>query len=407
MTPPNELSTVVAPEDDWRIMSDFADKRRAQNRLAQRNYRRNMKQRIRDLEEQLATQTSMLAVLGTPEGKPIDWQSRTPKASQENLETQTSSAFLIAQESLRTPFSEESGMFWSPSRDLQAQAEVILQGDPDEQTVIEPSRAAANQFDQTIEREGRQKSRKDFHQQSSGDWTIDNYEEANFLEQVGRVESSAGSARGARAASSSSWSEYAGGAHRSSLGCTGDRLTATATLQQRIEFLLKCSEDAGFKDFDTAIRHYYTAKPDGPVWSAARESSDRHGLSELLKEICAGGPNWAGDQAHRCKDHILHSAEEVLLSELRVFADSDGPDFIDALKSYGSRSQSIDWRHMASIIQIKLPNIWLFVSAMLHKSMMVHGPRMQAQLTAYIISMMYIVDTSSAAECHGFLDKRI
>ncbi|KAI4602019.1 hypothetical protein KJ359_010885 [Pestalotiopsis sp. 9143b] len=265
-----------------------------------------------------------------------------------------SSAFVIAQETLRTPFSEESGMFWSPSRDLQAQAEVMLQGDPDEQTVIEPSHAAANQFDQTIEREGRQKSRKDFHQQASGDWAMDNYEEANLLEQVGRVESSAGSARGARTASSSSWSEYAGGAHGSSLGCTGDRLTATATLQQRIEFLLKCSEDAGFKDFDTAIRHYYTAKPDGPVWSAARESSDRHGLSELLKEICAGAPNWAGDQAHRCKDHILHSAEEVLLSELRVFADSDGPDFLDALKSYGSRSQSIDWRHMASIIQIKV-----------------------------------------------------
>ncbi|KAK6197013.1 putative secondary metabolism biosynthetic enzyme [Pestalotiopsis sp. IQ-011] len=360
----------------------------------------------------------MLAVLGTPEGKPIDWRSQTPKASQEDLDTQTrlqmpgtqkeldSSAFVIAQETLRAPFSEESGIFWSPSRDLQAQAEVMLQGGPDEQTVIEPSHPATKQLDQPIELEGRQKSRKDFHQPSSGDWTMDNYE-ANFLEQVGRVESSAGSARGARTASSSSWSEYAGGAHRSSLGCTGDRLTATTTLQQRIEFLLKCSEDAGFKDFDTAIRHYYTAKPDGPVWSAARESSDRHGLSELLKEICAGAPNWAGGQAHRRKDHILHSAEEVLLSELRVFADSDGPDFIDALKSYGARSQSIDWRHMASIIQIKLPNIWLFVSAMLHKSMMVHGPRMQAQLTAYIISMMYIVDMSSAAECHGFLDKRI
>lgn len=41
-------------------------------------------------------------------------------------------------------------MFWSPSRDLQAQAEVMLQGDPDEQTVIKPSLAAANQFGQTI-----------------------------------------------------------------------------------------------------------------------------------------------------------------------------------------------------------------------------------------------------------------
>lgn len=41
-------------------------------------------------------------------------------------------------------------MFWSPSRDLQAQAEVMLQSAPEEQTVIEQAHAATNQFDQTI-----------------------------------------------------------------------------------------------------------------------------------------------------------------------------------------------------------------------------------------------------------------
>ncbi|KAF7540013.1 hypothetical protein G7054_g1711 [Neopestalotiopsis clavispora] len=346
MTPPNEVSTEVAPEDDWRMMSDFADKRRAQNRLAQRNYRRNMKQRIRDLEEQLAAQTSMLAVLGTPEGKPIDWQSQDTKTPQETLESQTgsqlpitqkgmdSSAFIITQETMRTQFSEESGMFWSPSRDLQAQADVMMQGESDEQTVVDPSISVSHQIDQIVGEE-RENCRKRF-QQSSGDWEAQNYEEANFLEQVGRMDSTTASAQGAREASSSSWSEYAGSAHRSS------RPPATATLQQRIEFLLKCSEDAGFKDFDTAIHNYYTAKPEGPIWSAARS------------------PNWVGDQAHRCKDHILHSAEEVLLSELRIFTESDGSRFMDVLKSYGTRSQSIDWRHMASVLQMKLPNIWLF-----------------------------------------------
>jgi hypothetical protein len=336
-----------------------------------------MKQRIRDLEEQLAAQTSMLAVLGTPEGKPIDWQSQDTKTPQETLESQTgsqlpiaqkvvlialfhktlsltrhlpqemdSSAFIITQETMRTQFSEESGMFWSPSRDLQAQADVMMQGESDEQTVVDPSISVSHQIDQIVGEE-RQNCRKRF-QQSTGDWETQNYEEANFLEQVGRMDSTTASARGAREASSSSWSEYAGSAHRSS------RPPATATLQQRIEFLLKCSEDAGFKDFDTAIHNYYTAKPEGPSWSAARESSDRHGLSELLRDICAGSPNWVGDQAHRCKDHILHSAEEVLLSELRIFTESDGSSFMDVLKSYGTRSQSIDWRHMASVLQMKV-----------------------------------------------------
>ncbi|ETS78892.1 hypothetical protein PFICI_08745 [Pestalotiopsis fici W106-1] len=205
--------------------------------------------------------------------------------------------------------------------------------------------------DPPSELEGHQKCCKTFEQ--SGDWPMDNYEEGDLLEHFGSVGSGGAGAR--TRARSSSWSEFAkGGAHRPSPAGWPGRPTAAATLQQRIEFLLKCSEEAGFKDFDTAIHNYYTAKPDGPIWSGARESSERHGLSELLIEICAGRQNWAGDQAHRCTDQVLHSAEEVLLSELRVFTESDGMDFMNVLKSYGLRSQSIDWKHTASILQIKV-----------------------------------------------------
>ncbi|KAF7521531.1 hypothetical protein G7054_g12424 [Neopestalotiopsis clavispora] len=357
MNPTNELSTEVAPEDDWRMMSNFADKRRAQNRLAQRNYRRNMKQRIRDLEEQLATQISMLANSGTPEGKPVDWQSQDTKAPQGNIESQTrsqlpvsqkvvlitlfhstlsltghlfqemdSSAFMITQETLRPQFSEEQGMFWSASRDLQAHTDVLMQGKSDEQTIVDPSIYVTNQIDQIVG-EGRQNFRKP-NQQSSGDWNSQIYDEANFLEQFGRTNWTAASARGAWEASSPSWSKYVKSAQSSS------RPPAAATLQQRIELLLKCSEVAGFRDFDTAIYNFYTEKPEGPSWSAARESSDRYGLSELLREICAGSPNWAGDQARCFKDHILHSAEEVLLSELRAFAEPERSDSMDAFSSH-------------------------------------------------------------------------
>lgn len=287
---------------------------------------------------------------------------------------------------LRTEFSNESGTFWSQSRGLQAQVEIMMQGESDEQIVVEPSIPVTNQVDHIVgktiktphlwctiwyiyiwervsrksnssyqaadspsECEERQKCRKTFQQ--SEDWQMDHYE-SDFLEHVENVDSGAASAQGVRRASSSSWSEYVEGAHRSPR-CSL-RPTTAATLQQRVEFLLKCSEDAGFKDFDTAIYNYYTAKPDGPVWSGARESSERYGLPELLREICAGPQNWASDQARRCRDHVLHSAEEILLSELCVFTESDGTDFMDVLKSYGLRSQSIDWRHMASILQTKV-----------------------------------------------------
>ncbi|KAH7555146.1 hypothetical protein BM1_07807 [Bipolaris maydis] len=52
----------VPSQDDWKSMNEIIEKKRAQNRLAQRNYRRNVKRRIEDLEQQAATQARLLAL---------------------------------------------------------------------------------------------------------------------------------------------------------------------------------------------------------------------------------------------------------------------------------------------------------------------------------------------------------
>ncbi|KEY71887.1 hypothetical protein S7711_11461 [Stachybotrys chartarum IBT 7711] len=44
------LSTSAKPDENWTKISDLAERRRIQNRIAQRNYRKKLKRRLEDLE---------------------------------------------------------------------------------------------------------------------------------------------------------------------------------------------------------------------------------------------------------------------------------------------------------------------------------------------------------------------
>jgi hypothetical protein len=53
------FSASANPNEDWTKISDLAERRRIQNRIAQRNYRKKLKKRLEDLVSCLST-TSML-----------------------------------------------------------------------------------------------------------------------------------------------------------------------------------------------------------------------------------------------------------------------------------------------------------------------------------------------------------
>ncbi|KAK1467680.1 hypothetical protein CCUS01_07211 [Colletotrichum cuscutae] len=88
----DKSSRVMKGEEDWTNTSDLAERRRIQNRIAQRNYRKKLKRRLEDLERRACD-----------EGRPTP--AETPSSSKYENE------FL----SCSSPFSDVAYMYPSPS----------------------------------------------------------------------------------------------------------------------------------------------------------------------------------------------------------------------------------------------------------------------------------------------------
>ncbi|KAF2869728.1 hypothetical protein BDV95DRAFT_497496 [Massariosphaeria phaeospora] len=69
------FSASANPNEDWTKISDLAERRRIQNRIAQRNYRKKLKKRLEDLERRAASSSA------SPEQKPAQLQPpmRSPR----------------------------------------------------------------------------------------------------------------------------------------------------------------------------------------------------------------------------------------------------------------------------------------------------------------------------------------
>jgi hypothetical protein len=71
------FSASANPNEDWTKISDLAERRRIQNRIAQRNYRKKLKKRLEDLERRAASSSA------SPEQKPAELQQPTRSPRQE------------------------------------------------------------------------------------------------------------------------------------------------------------------------------------------------------------------------------------------------------------------------------------------------------------------------------------
>ncbi|GLI80196.1 hypothetical protein PoHVEF18_008547 [Penicillium ochrochloron] len=73
------------PNEDWTKISDLAERRRIQNRIAQRNYRKKLKRRLEDLERRAASSASPEAShaepVPPPKAAPNKARSKQPRAN--------------------------------------------------------------------------------------------------------------------------------------------------------------------------------------------------------------------------------------------------------------------------------------------------------------------------------------
>ncbi|KAL6244974.1 hypothetical protein RBB50_007749 [Rhinocladiella similis] len=106
------FSASANPNEDWTKISDLAERRRIQNRIAQRNYRKKLKRRLEDLERRAGSSSaspeqshSELATASPPkDSKQSQTMARQTSRSSTSHETQRASPEIVALDDHSTLF---------------------------------------------------------------------------------------------------------------------------------------------------------------------------------------------------------------------------------------------------------------------------------------------------------------
>jgi len=90
------FSPSANPNEDWTKISDLAERRRIQNRIAQRNYRKKLKKRLEDLERRAASNSA------SPEQRPAELDRSSPQ-SRDDVPSLDSAGESVEHRDPRTP----------------------------------------------------------------------------------------------------------------------------------------------------------------------------------------------------------------------------------------------------------------------------------------------------------------
>ncbi|KAH7042264.1 hypothetical protein B0J12DRAFT_579556 [Macrophomina phaseolina] len=130
-----------------------------------------------------------------------------------------------------------------------------------------------------------------------------------------------------------------------------------ASLDERVEYVLECAEAVGFDGLDSLAAAYYMGTFDESSLLAAEQRLSRNRrLPKVLAEVFQAAGSWSAWERRGFYEEILQSAESMLVAECSGFA--------KALDAQQERSLPQNQPAIKRLFQSEMPNLGALLTAM-------------------------------------------
>ncbi|OCL07586.1 hypothetical protein AOQ84DRAFT_55723 [Glonium stellatum] len=144
-------------------------------------------------------------------------------------------------------------------------------------------------------------------------------------------------------------------------------------IERKLESILDRCSEVGFENFESLAIAYYTSDLDdsSPIGQAQRLSRSRH-IRSLLSALSHSSKLWEEPETRPWREEILKAAEAIYASEMHDFQLQQGPQLIQDPAQFlhhcisGQYDSSVE-RVLHRDLQRKVPELWSFFTALVQR----------------------------------------